>query len=130
MKYLIGDEVVLKISDTFGYNDTTYRSAKVQVIGYDMSDSSSYVQYLCYVPPYENVPKTFIINRTHIKLLEVDPKFLGDIGCFITAFTETYKHIPTKEGVSCDRCNEFCEGAQLPEEGPYHCRACRENPYR
>lgn len=130
MMYRIGDEVVLKIQDTFGYTDTTYRSAKVQVIGYDTDDSSTYTQYLCYVPPYETVPKSFVINRTHIKLLNVDPKFLGDTGCFITMFTETYKHIPAKDGALCARCDEFCEGAQHTDDEPYFCRACRENPYR
>lgn len=129
-RYQVGDEVVLKIRDTFGYSDVTYRGAKVQVIGCDMSDSSDFTQYLCYVPPYENVPKTFKINRTHVRHLGVHPKFFDEQGCFITVLTDIYQHIPTKPGVNCDRCDEFCEGAERIGEQPYYCRACRENPYR
>ncbi len=130
MRYRVGDEVVLKIEDTFGYGDVVYRRAKVQVIGYDMEDSSDYLQFLCYVPPWENVPKTFTINGTHLRHLDMHPKFLGDKGCFITGQTPIYDHIRTKPGLNCERCDEFCEGAQVAKGQTYRCRACRENPYR
>lgn len=129
MQYDTGDEVVLKIAERFGYDTTVYRSAKVQVIGYDTTNSYEYVQYLCYVPPYVHVPSAFTINRQHVKVLGVDPKFLGENGCFITFQTPIYDHIRARPGERCSNCGEFYEYAEKTD-GDFTCRACIENPYR
>lgn len=132
MRYSKWDEVILKVEDKFGYRDKITTKLKVMVIGYDTDVDSSDAQYLCYVPPYERIPygfPTFTIDRYHIRALDVDPKFLGDTGCFITARMPIFKHLPAPKGEKCDHCLTFFEGA-IREDGTYLCRACKDNPYR
>lgn len=132
MKYRLGDEVVLKVEDSFGYTVKTFSPLKVMVLGCDVDVESSNAQYLCYVPVYERIPVgfgTFKIDRLHARHFRVDAKYVGQIGCFITAKYAIYKHIQAVQGEKCDHCRDFFEGATRVD-GAYRCRACRENPWR
>lgn len=133
MKYFVGDEVVLKVDDVFGYKDVIMSRLKVMILGYDLDTMGFQTQYLCYIPPYERVPvgfKTFKIDQRQQRHFKFDPKFIGDDGCFITSSDSIHKHIPAPKGERCDRCRDFHEGATRAEDGTYRCRGCRENPYR
>lgn len=133
MRYSKWDEVVLKVEDRFGYRDKFYSHLKVMIIGFDTDCEGSSAQYLCYVPPYERVPfgfPTFTIDRHHAKHFGLDPKFVGDVGCFITSRMPVYKHIVAAKGEKCDHCKTWFDGAIREEDGTYLCRSCRENPYR
>ena len=133
MKYSRWDEVILKVDDLFGYTDRIVSHLKVMVIGSDVDCYGDHAQYLCYIPPYERVPggfQTFKINRFHLRHFDIEPKYLGDDGCFITADDPIHKHIPAARGERCDHCDDFIAGGERNEQGSFHCRACRENPYR
>ena len=130
MMYRLGDEVILRIEEDFGYTPKSVKHVKVQVIGFISNSFSNDPEYLCYVPPYLSVPSSFIINKRHIKYYDVDPKFLDDTGCFITTATPVYKHLPALLAEKCDNCDEPVQGAVRDTFGVYVCRACRENPYR
>lgn len=130
MRYKRGDELLLKVKDTFGYSDVTYRSVKVQVIGFNVDCDGPDAEYLVYVPSYSYVKSSFVLTQRHANWYSVDAKFIGDNVMFITAKHPIYKRIPAVEGERCDRCNEFCEGAVRSENDAYMCRACRENPWR
>lgn len=130
MRYSRWDEVVLKIDDSFGGRDKTFARVKVMILG--VNTNCDPAQYLCYVPPYERIPygfPTFIIDKYHAKQFELDDKFLGDTGCFITTMDPIYKHVAAAAGEKCDHCKNWVEGA-LREDGVYLCRLCRDNPYR
>lgn len=132
MKYSVGDEVIIKVDDLFDYGYKIYTPLKVVVLGFDSDCDSDYGQYLCYIPCYESIPygfKTFKIGKQHVIYLGIDPKFLDETACFITAQTQTYRHIPAPVGESCIRCKTWCAGAEKTD-GVYKCRDCRENPYR
>lgn len=132
MKYHVWDEVVLKVDDLFGYKDKVFSRLKVMVLGFDSDCIGDRGQYLCYVPSYERVPcgfPTFVIDQGHQRHFKFDPKFIGDIGCFITIANPIYKHLPAPKGEKCDRCKTWFEGAER-DSGVYLCRGCRENPYR
>lgn len=132
MRYSKWDEVVLKVEDNFGYKDKVAARLKVMVLGFDTDCDSDCAQYLCYVPVYERIPygfPTFTIDKYHVRHFDLDPKFLGDTGCFITAKMPIYHHTPAPKGEKCDHCKDFYEGA-VREDGIYLCRPCKENPYR
>lgn len=132
MRYSTWDEVILKVEDKFGYSDKYYTKLKVIILGVDYNSSGDCAQYLCYVPPYERVPyqfKTFTINKYHITNFDCDPKFLGEEGCLISAWTPTYKHIPAVEGEHCSRCRTWFEGVEKVDN-KFTCKSCRDNPYR
>lgn len=132
MKYSVWDEVILKVEDKFGYSDKYYSKLKVIILGVDYDTSDSYAQYLCYIPPYENLPyqfKTFIIDRYHVKTYNCDSKFIGERGCLISAWTPTYQHIPAPKGEYCDRCRTWFEGVENIDN-KFRCKSCRDNPYR
>lgn len=132
MVYSKWDEVILKVEDLFGYRDKVYAKLKVMIIGVSTDCDGDYAQYLCYVPAYERIPygfPTFTINRQHLKYFDVDPKFLGDIGCLITQAMPIFKHLPAPRGEKCDHCGDFGMGAVRTDD-TYICRLCRENPYR
>lgn len=132
MRYSKWDEVILKVEDRFGYRDKFNSRLKVMVIGFDPDCEGDYAQYMCYVPPYERIPfgfQTFTCERIHIREFDIDPRFLGDQVCLITARTPIYKHIPAPKGEKCDHCKDFHIGA-IRTDGVYLCRPCRENPYR
>lgn len=130
MRYDQGDEVTLKIEDSFGYTDKTYKAVRVTIIGYSIDIEGSDLEYLCYVPPYFVIPTSFTLRAWHIKKFDMDPKFLGDQGYYITSKTQIYKHVPTTPGQKCKRCHEFTPYATLNSDGAYLCRACKKNPYR
>ena len=50
MRYRRGDELLLKVEDDFGYDDITYSSVKVQVIGFNVDCSGDEAEYLCFPP--------------------------------------------------------------------------------
>lgn len=133
MRYSKWDEVILKVEDSFGYRDKIPSRLKVMILGFDTDVDSSCAQYLCYVPPYERIPygfPTFTIDRHHVRHFKLEPKFLGDTGCFITVKHPIYKHVVAPKGEKCDKCQSFFEGVNRGEDGTYMCRSCRENPYR
>lgn len=130
MRYHKGDELLLKIQDNFGHSDTTYRSVKVQVIGFNIDCDGPDAEYLVYVPSYSYLKNTFILTERHANWYEIDKKFIGDDVAFITARHLIFKHIPAIAGKRCQRCKEFFDGAQKNDENSYTCRACRENPWR
>jgi len=129
MRYDRGDEVILKVEDSFGHTDTTYREVKVMVIGYSTDTEGSDLEYLCYVPPYSVISSSFTLREWHAKRFGIDQKFIGDQGCYITNRTPIAKKLPATPGEKCRRCREFTAYA-LPVNGGYFCRACKENPYR
>jgi formylmethanofuran dehydrogenase subunit E len=130
MRYKIGDELVLKVEDTFGHNDRIYRRVKVQVIGYNTDNDSDETEYLVYVPPYEFLKNTFKLTDRHARWYNVDAKFIDDDVAFINARHPIYQHLPAPEGERCDHCNEFFEGAVRDADGAYMCRACKFDPWR
>ena len=130
MPYGIGDEVVLNVEEDFGYSDKTHRRCSVTILAYDADDSGSAVQYLCYIPQYDRMPKMFSIGRQHVSWYGLDTKYLGEQGCFISDSTPIFRHHPTALGENCDRCDEFIESAERVVDEKFFCRACRENPYR
>lgn len=132
MRYSVWDEVVLRVEEQFGYGDQIFKQLKVMIIGVDHSTANDHTQYLCYVPPYESVPfgfPTFKIDHKHARHFLLEAKFIGDIGCFITANNPIFKHIPAPNGELCDRCRTWVDDARR-ENNAFMCRACRENPYR
>lgn len=133
MMYTKWDEVVLKLDDCFGYKDKVVSYLKVMVLGIEVDFNGDHTQYLCYVSPNERIPHgfpTFVIDRYHARHFHLEPKFIGDTGCFITGENPILKRIPAPKGEKCDRCRTFFEGAERDDEGNYRCRACRENPWR
>lgn len=126
MKYNVGDELVLKVEENFGYADKTYRSVKVQIIAYT-SDYSG--DYLVYVPQYDNLQTSFVLTQQHAKKYNIDKKFIGEDAAFIGSNHPIYKHFPRRLGNTCKKCNEFIELAD-DNDDDYNCRACRENPWR
>lgn len=134
MRYSLWDEVVLKVDDTFGYGDRIFSRLKVMIIGFDVDCDDEHAQYLCYIPSYERIPcgfDTFTIDKYHVRHFDLDPKFTGDAGCFITAWTPTFAHHPAPKGENCSKCGDFCVGVSADDsDQPYRCRSCRENPYR
>jgi hypothetical protein len=133
MRYKRGDEIVLKVEDNFGYRDKVYSRVKVMIIGFDTDCDGDDAMYLCYVPCYETLPygfNSFTIDHYHAKYFDLEDKFLGDNGCFITAKTPIFKHVPVTPGEWCDRCNEFFNHAEASDKKSYRCRACKENPWR
>lgn len=132
MRYSKWDEVVLKVPDNFGYRDKVVSHLKVTIIGVDYETDDSYAQYLCYIPHYENVPygfKTFSVTRQHVKHFDLDEKFLGETGCFITAITPIHKHVKARRGETCDYCHNWVDSAEKTNN-VFVCYSCRENPYR
>lgn len=129
MRYHQGDEVVLKVEDDFGYTDKTYRCAKVTVLSFDADVDADDAQYICYVPSYESVPKSFTIRRMHVDWYELDGKYLGENACFITSKTPIYRHLPATPGACCERCKEFFEGASS-FDSKFRCTSCTTNPWR
>lgn len=130
MRYRIGDELILKIEEDFGYSQKTHRRVKVQVIGYNIDCDGDDAEYLVYVPRYETLKHTWTLSEHHARWYHVDRKFIGDDVMFIAAHHPVYKHLPAPQGEQCDRCHEFVEGAVRDNHGDYTCRACRFNPYR
>lgn len=130
MRYRVGDELILKIEENFGYKQKTYRRVKVQVIGYNIDCGGDDAEYLVYVPPYESVKNTWTLSDRHANWYGVDKKFVGDDVMFIVARHPIYKHMPAPQGEKCDRCNEFHEGAVRDDNDEYTCRACKFNPFR
>lgn len=130
MRYRIGDELILKIEDDFGYSEKTFRSAKVQVIGYNTDGVGEDAEYLVYVPHYEKMNNTFTLNASHARWYCVDPKFIGDDVAFIASHHPVYNHIPAPQGENCDRCGEFNEGSVRDVNDAYTCRACKFNRFR
>lgn len=130
MRYRIGDELILKVEEDFGYSQKTYRQVKVQVIGYNIDCDGDDAEYLVYVPHYETLKSTWTLTERHAHWYHVDKKFVGDNVAFIQARHPVYKHIPAPLGERCDRCQDFSEGAVRDQHGNYTCRACRLNPYR
>lgn len=130
MRYRIGDELILKVEDDFGYSSKTFRSVKVQVIGYNIDGDGDDAEYMVYVPSYERMTNTFELGAHHAKWYGVDPKFIGDDVAFIPARHAIYKHLPAPVGEKCDRCGEFNEGSVRDVNDAYTCRACKENPFR
>ena len=132
MRYSKWDEVVLKVEDSFGYREKIFNQLKVMILGVDNNSSCDHPQYLCYVPVYEVIPmgfSTFTIDRHHAKHFNIEAKFIGDTGCFITNKNPIYKHLPAAKGEKCDHCGDWADGAER-NYGVYLCRSCRENPYR
>ncbi len=129
MRYRKGDEVILKIEDTFGYSDRTYRSLKVQIIGYNVDSSEYEPEYIVYVPPYEYLSHSFILDHRHVKHFNIDPKFMGDSVAFIAARHPIYNHYPCVPGERCDKCKEFVEGVERVGS-KFTCQSCKLNPYR
>ena len=130
MRYKVGDEVVLRILDDFGYKHTVPRPAKVQVIGHDSAKEENWTEYLCYVPPYVNVPSSTLITDKLARKFKIERKFAGEIGVIITAGTPIIKHLPCDEGEKCDRCDHFVSGGTREPGEDFYCRACKENPWR
>ena len=133
MRYAKWDEVILIVDDKFGYKDKVTSHLKVMILGFDTDYDSDYAQYLCYVPAYEKIPygfPTFTIDKHHIKHFNVEPRFLGDAGCFITTRFEIYKHIVAPKGDNCDHCKTWFNDAVRNDKGAYMCRACAADPYR
>lgn len=130
MRYRRGDELLLKVEDDFGYDDITYSSVKVQVIGFNVDCSGDEAEYLCYVPSYEHVKGTWTLTQKHAVWYGVDEKFVGDDVMFIVSSYPVYKHMPAPEGERCDNCNDFFEGAVTDDKGRFTCSSCRFNPYR
>ena len=133
MRYAKWDEVELKIEDSLGYDCKTYAKLKVMILGFDCETSDIYAQYMCYVPAYERIPHgfpTFIIDKHHAAYFDLEDKFIGDTGCFITALNPIYKHTPAPLGERCSHCDDWSDGAEKDQNGTYTCRACRDNPYR
>jgi hypothetical protein len=130
MRYRKGDELILKVEDDFGYADKTYRSAKVQVIGFNVDCDGPEAEYLVYVPPYVQLANSWTLTKRHANHFQVDPKFIGDSVAFVVARHPIYKHLPAIPGERCDHCKDFFEGATRDGAGAYLCRACQLNPYR
>lgn len=128
MKYRRGDEVVLKIEQSFGYRDQVFASAKILVIGYNNDCEGDDAEYLCYVPPYESVPYSFVIQGRHLRRYGALEKYFNDTACVITNKTPIFTHVQAMKGATCTRCKEFIAHAENQED--YRCRACRDNPYR
>lgn len=122
--YHVGDELVLRIEEDFGYTDKTFRDVKVQVIGVGID------QDVCYVPHYLNVPGSFRLGANHMKWFGFHKKFLNEMGLLILPDTKIVRVIKAIQGEPCERCQEFIIGAVKSLDEPVRCRACRENPYR
>lgn len=130
MKYHKGDELVLKIEDSFGYDEKTYRSVKVQVIGIRTDGEWSTDDYVVYVPQYEHINGTWELTQREIRVYNIDKKFTGENVMIITGRHPIYRHIPAPQGEHCVHCNEFFQGTEAQDDGQYFCRPCRINPYR
>lgn len=128
MKYKIGDEVILKVD--VSHTDVPYYEAfKVQVIG--CGNGGDWRQYLCYVPGYLTLPRSFKLTRLHRKHYMFEDKFINEEGTFITEDDPIYDWIPTPLGSVCVNCELFVKWAE-PNKGEifYVCHDCKENPYR
>lgn len=130
MRYKIGDELILKVEDNFGYRDTTYRRVKVQVIGQNTDNDGDEAEYLVYVPSYEHLKDTWKLSDRHARWYGVNKKFIGDSVTFIKTQHPIFQHLPAPWGENCDHCHVFSEGSQRAEDGIYMCRACRLDPWR
>jgi formylmethanofuran dehydrogenase subunit E len=130
MKYSKGDELVLKVEDDFGYTDKTYRSVKVQVIGYNIDSEMVEAEYLVYVPSYLHIKESWVLSPQHARHYCTDRKFIGETVAFIDVHHPIYKHIPAAPGEHCNHCGDFFEGTARNVDDKYLCRACMLNPYR
>jgi hypothetical protein len=130
MRYVRGDELILKIEENFGYKDLTVRHVKVQIIAHNVISQYDEAEYLVYVPPYEHLSGTWRLTLRDAQRYQVDKKFIDDDVIFIDPYHPISKHIPSIPGAKCDHCNEFFAGAVPEGDGTYWCRACRHNPYR
>jgi len=129
MMYKVGDEVVVIIYDTFGYgNIKNDRMLKLQVIGIDSYELS--MNYLCYVPHYMNHPHSNKLDDYTLRRYKVDKKFLGEQCVSMSVYEPVARHIPCATGEKCDRCQEFIPGGIRQDFIKFHCRNCRENPWR
>ena len=124
MEYKTGDELVILVEDTFGYRDKLPRRLKIQVIG----TCGDY--HLCYVPPYDSHRDSEKISERTLNRFNAEKKFLGDEGLIFHRASDVIKHIPSPVGTKCDRCKEFINSGIRTEGVDFHCRACRENPWR
>ena len=129
MKYRVGDELILKVIQDFGYSDKTYRHVKVQIIS-DIDPSAFVPEYLVYVPSYESLEDSFVMQQHHVTRYGVDRKFIGDQIAFISANHPIYMHMPTAMGEKCERCREFFSGACASEGAKFKCQACTRDPWR
>lgn len=122
--YRVGDELVIRIEEDFGYRDKTHRDVKVQVIGEGLD------QWICYVPHYIMLPHAFVLNTSHQRWFSFENKYVGDKGIIVTIDTIVVRHTAAIPGSKCNRCHEFIMDAVPDEHNKFFCRACRENPYR
>lgn len=129
MNYKVGDELVLKIEEDFGYKDKTIRNVKVLVIGFDLDCDGPDAEYMCYVPQYERIKDSFILGKNHQRVYNFHQKYIGDEGVIITINTSISKHIVSPTGENCYNCNNFIEGAEKIND-VYACKACKDNPWR
>ena len=129
MIYRVGDEIVLKVAEAFGYKDTVPRYVRVLVIGSaEYTDSTE--QYLCHVPSYERHPDAEKITRQTLRIYSADPKFLDDQGVIVGSWATVTKHIPQRNGAVCDHCKTFIDYADKDKSGSFTCHACTEDPWR
>lgn len=130
MRYCRGDELVLKVEDSFGYNDKVIRHVRVQIIAFNVDNDGDEAEYLVYVPQYSNITGMFTLQQKHVSWYNVDKKFLGDQVAFIHARYPISKHTPAAAGTRCYHCDDFFPGATKNDEGKFFCSSCKLNPYR
>jgi hypothetical protein len=123
--YMPGDEVVLDV-DT---GKEPRRSVKVIVLAVEQAENCP-TRYLCYVPKFARAPGSFTITRYHASKYELNVKYVGDDGVFITASTPKTDVIQGVDGAMCNNCRTFIQYASLGADGTFMCHACKFNPYR
>lgn len=124
-EYKIGDELVIKLYENFGYKDVKDRYVKVQIIA--TSDEYGYKQFLCYVPHYITMKETRKASAAHNSKFKFDPIYSEEQTIIVTPFTIIHKHIPCRVGAKCQRCKQFVDYADNSQ--PFTCKSCRDNPW-
>ena len=85
--------------------------------------------YFLYVPDYIYLNNTVIISNTEIRLLKINPKFLGSKMLYIeTSLVGKVRKI--LDGMTCVSCHQFYDYAEPNQpNGTLLCFSCRTYPY-
>jgi len=86
--------------------------------------------YYLYIPYYEYLKNTLIVDNNYCKKLGIDKKFIGENFLYIQE--NMIASIEQKmDGYFCKVCHEFSAYASPnQEDNSFLCFSCAQNPYR
>ncbi len=126
--YEIGDGLVVNVIESAGGKDTYKREVRTTIIGRTYESGEDI--FLCYVPCYEFHPSSKRIDNKMLHRFKAPIIYLNEHGLVVNAWTDISKHQVGRDGMNCDKCDEFIDYAQSDTDGNFICRACKEDPYR